>query len=132
MLIVEGAVATSYYSPLAIWRQTNKLRFHCPLRFVSKYNPVEHETVLLQATSKFNKMFNIPEICFVYLKLLILLGGGWSQELKNEQFREILRLFQQSVRTALSIYLHIDPKTLFGSEFKGDKFKIIHRLSNTA
>jgi hypothetical protein len=54
--------------PLPIWRQTNKLRFHCPLRFVSKYNLVEHETVLLQATSQLNKMFNILEFCFVYLK----------------------------------------------------------------
>jgi hypothetical protein len=104
VIIVDWAVATSYYSLCRFGDKPTSWGFIAPCvscrnTTLSSMKPFSCK---LQASSI--KCLTFSNSASFIWNLLILLAGVWSEELKNEQFREILLPFQVSVPTT-AIYI---------------------------
>lgn len=104
ILIVDGAVATSYYSLCRFGDRPTSWGFIVPCDSCRNTTPSSMKPLSCELRASPIKCLTFSNSGSFIWNLLILFGRVRSQELKNKQFREILRPFQQSVRTT-AIYI---------------------------
>lgn len=122
LLIVDRAVATRYYSLCRFGDKPTSWGFVAPCVSCRNTTPSSMKPFSCKLQASSIKRLIFSNYASLIWNLLILLGRLWSQELKNKQI-PINSTAVSAVGSQPSIYCQIGLETLFGSEFRGDKFE---------